>query len=343
MMLAVDIWADVVGQDHVVAQLRAAAQAPVHAYLLVGPRGSGKRAAARAFTAALLGPEERDVRLALAEQHPDVEYVERVGPYITVDQAEDIVRRASFSPVEGDRKVLVLVDFHLVQRAAPKLLKIIEEPPPGTFFVILAEEVPPELVTIASRSVRIDLSPVPETAIAERLVAEGIDAGAALDATRSAGGDLDRARLLATDPRFVVRRDAWRAVARRLDGTGAVVVQTVAELRAHVDDAAAPLAARHATELLALKEREERYGTRGSGRKAIEERQRRELRRLRLDELRFGLAVLAGSYRDALATGARPRPLVEAVAAIQDAAEALVRNPNESLLLHALLLRLPSI
>ena len=44
----------VVGQDRAVAAMRAAAEAPVHAYLLVGPRGSGKRDLARAFAAALL-------------------------------------------------------------------------------------------------------------------------------------------------------------------------------------------------------------------------------------------------------------------------------------------------
>lgn len=349
--VTIDVWGGIVGQERPVAQLKAAAAAPVHAYLLVGPRGSGKRAAARAFAAALLGGEtdERTARLALADQHPDVLVVERVGPFITADQADHIVRRAAMSPIEGNRKVLVLVDFHLVQQAAPKLLKTIEEPPAGTFFVILAEEVPPELVTIASRSVRIDLEPVPADVIAAHLVGEGIEPEQATAAARVADGDLDRARLLATDPRFALRRDAWRAVPRRLDGSGAVVAVAVGELRAHLDDAAAPLAARHTNELVELKEREDRYGLRGSGRKAIEERQKRELRRLRTDELRFGFAMLAGVYRDGLAAASgspagpsRSRAFAQAVDAIQDAAEALIRNPSEALLLHALFLRLPA-
>src|SRR5207244_6238029 len=61
----------------------------------------------------------------------DLVVVERTGPFISVDQAREIVRQASLSPVEGGRKVLLLVDFHLVQNAAPMLLKIIEEPPAG--------------------------------------------------------------------------------------------------------------------------------------------------------------------------------------------------------------------
>ena len=50
----IDPWADVVGQDFAVAQLQAASTRPIHAYLLVGPRGSGKRQLARAFAATLL-------------------------------------------------------------------------------------------------------------------------------------------------------------------------------------------------------------------------------------------------------------------------------------------------
>ncbi|HEY6415448.1 MAG TPA: ATP-binding protein, partial [Acidimicrobiales bacterium] len=74
-----DPWRDVVDQAAAIRQLEAAAQAPVHAYLLVGPPGSGKRALARGFAAQVLATpdasdddRERHVRLALAEQHPDL-------------------------------------------------------------------------------------------------------------------------------------------------------------------------------------------------------------------------------------------------------------------------------
>ena len=142
----------------------AASRSPVHAYLLVGPRGSGKRALADAFAAALLsaGSEgddrDRHVRLALAEQHPDLVVIERVGASISADQAREVRDLASRSPIEGDRKVLILDEFHLVQETVgPILLKTIEEPPPGTIFIVLVDDVPPELVTIESRCVRIDL------------------------------------------------------------------------------------------------------------------------------------------------------------------------------------------
>ena len=129
----VDLWGDVVGQPTAVAELRSSVAAPVHAYLLVGPRGSGKRALARAFAAALLSSGHRGAdavrhaELALAEAHPDLLVVERKGASISVEQADEIISAASRASVEGGPKVLVLDEFHLVTTAGPKLLKSIEE------------------------------------------------------------------------------------------------------------------------------------------------------------------------------------------------------------------------
>ncbi|MGQ0617300.1 MAG: hypothetical protein ACT4PW_09970 [Acidimicrobiia bacterium] len=346
---AVDPWVGVVGQPEALAQLRAAAAAPVHAYLLVGPRGAGKGAVARAFAASLLSDgldgvdADRAVRLALAGRHPDLHVFERTGPAISADEARAVAVEASRSGVEGSRKVLVLVDFHLVREAGPILLKTIEEPPAGTVFVVLAEHVPAELVPIASRCVRVALAPVPAALVAHTLMAEGVEQELAAEVAGAAGGDVDRARLLATDPRFSLRRTAWRTVPDKLDGTGAVVHRLVAELRAMIDDAQEPLAARHALELAALAARVEQYGERGAGRRELGERHKRELRRLRTDELRFGLATLAGCYRDAVAAGRSPGVLVGAVDVIHDANEALVRNPNEALLLQSLFLELSAL
>ena len=87
----------------------------------------------------------------------------------------------------------------------------------------------------------------------------------------------------------------------------------------------------------------ERYGERGSGRSQLEERHKRERRRLRTDELRLGLTTLQAGYRDALATGhGDMHAWLGAVDRLHEAAEALPRNPSEALLLQALLLDLPS-
>ena len=118
---------------------------------------------------------------------------------------------------------------------------------------------------------------------------------------------------------------------------------TVDDLLARIEAAAAPLAARHAAEVAELDARIERFGERGSGRKALEERHQRELRRHRTDELRSGLGVLAGAYRDLLVGGTpqHPQAVVDAVTRIHGAVEAMEHNPNETLLLQSLLWSLP--
>jgi DNA polymerase-3 subunit delta' len=182
-------------------------------------------------------------------------------------------------------------------------------------------------------------APLAPGMVVERLVAEGAAADTAARAAEAAGGDLARARLLVSDPGLGDRAARWAAVPDRLDGTGASVVATAAELLASLEQALAPIDARHAEEVAEAAAQEARYGLRPR-RKPLEDRQRRERRRFRTDELRFGLGVLARSYRDRLAAeGPGPRSL-EAFAAIQQAAEALERNPNERLLLQRLLVRL---
>ncbi|HQZ37005.1 MAG TPA: hypothetical protein PK020_21455 [Ilumatobacteraceae bacterium] len=344
------VWDGVVGQQRAVDQLTRAATAPVHAYLFAGPPGSTKDEAARAFAALLLtghdDPQSRDARLALAGEHPDVREVERAGARISKEQVSDIIRNASLAPIESSRKVMLLHEFHLLDaEGAARLLKTIEEPPASTVFIILADQVPPELITVASRCVRIEFSSIAATTIRDALIADGVSAETATQASTAAGGNLTRARVLATDTGLIARREAFASVPQRLDGTGANVVALVTELNALIEAAAAPMAARQADEATALEARVAAAGERGSGRKSLEERHKRELRRHRVDELRSGLAVMAGTYRDKLVQGQSPRPeaVVHAVQRIHVALDALDRNPNETLLLQALLLDLPSI
>lgn len=342
------VWDAVSGQERAVAQLRSAALAPVHAYLFVGPSGSTKDEAARAFAAVLLAgsddPHTRHARLSMAGEHPDVREVERVGASITKEQVTEIIRQANMAPIESDRQVMIFHEFHLLDAgAAARLLKTVEEPPASTVFVVLADHVGPDLVTIASRCVRVDFSSIPAAVIVEVLLAEGVTAAEAGAAADAAAGNLDRARLLAADPGLRARRQAFAETPRALNGAGSAVVAATKHLFSLIDEAAAPLTERHAAELSALEARVKAVGERGSGRKSIEERQRRELRRHRTDEIRAGLATMAGTYRDALVAGQGMRPELHASAVrrIHQTIEALDRNPNEHLQLQALLLSLP--
>jgi DNA polymerase-3 subunit delta' len=358
-----DLFEEVVGQAGAVSQLISAARRPVHAYLLHGPPGSGKRAAARALAAALLCPNGgcnhcNTCRRALAGTHPDLVVVERTGASVDVDEARSIVTRAQRRPLEAARQILVVADVHLADKAAPALLKTVEEPPPATVFVLLADELTPGLVTIASRCVKINFGPVSHADVVAWLVARDVSPDHADSVARASGGRLDRARLLVGDPGFVARQQQWKAVPSRLDGTGAAAASVASELIAAADQALAPLRDQHAQELVALEEQAEMTGAKGiPGRKQVEDSHRREERRWRTDDLRFGLATLATIYRDRLVatatatagvqgcadthgTSAEARRAVHQVDALRQASVALGRNANEVLTMDALMVEL---
>lgn len=349
--MSASVWDDVVGQTTAVDQLRAAADhGPVHAYLFTGPPGSTKHEAARAFAAVLLtgseDPTTRDARLILAGEHPDVREIERVGASINVLQAREIVKVSSRSPIESDHKVLILHEFHFLDKEPPALLlKPIEEPPDSTTFVILADFVPPQLVTISSRSVVVEFHAIATDVIAARLVTEGIDPATAMAAAQAGYGDLERARLLATDESLAERREAFVQAPSRLDGSGSAATSLVTEILELVGRAAEPLLARQAAELAALEERVDQLGERGSGRKELTDRHKRELRRHRTDEFRTGLAALAAVYRDELTSGSTSDhdAVTSAVHRIHRTLGALERNPNEQLLLESLFWSLPEL
>lgn len=350
----------VVGQPAAVAALRAAARSPVHAYLFFGAPGSGRRAAARAFAAALLCPRggcgDCDAcRQALAGTHPDLVVLERTGAALGVDDLRRLVGLAQRTPFLADRQVLVVADVHLAARVAPALLKTVEEPPPPTVFVLLAEDVPPELVTVASRCVEVAFPPLPDAVVRSWLVSRGVPEPQAELVAEGAGGNLDRARLLAEDEGFAARLALWRSVPARLDGQGATAGALARELLGSAEEGLGPLRARHAAELAEAAEAAEAVGDRGvPGRRELAERQRREERRWRTDEIRAGLGIVARAYRDRLVDALSPpggtpaagapanaaQGYERAVDLVTSAAAALRRNPNETLLLEALLVRL---
>lgn len=344
-------WATVVGQAEAVSALRSWALDPVHAYLFVGPSGTGKRQAARAFSAAVqsqhfVGDEagrERQLQLALADKHPDVEIYEPQGSQLLVGDVEVIIPSVFRKPADGPRRIIVIDRFHDANDAsAAALLKTVEEPPANAIIILLAESVPHEHVAIASRCARIDFPPLSHADLAGWIQAQGIGTDQIEMLIEASAGDLRRLELLTNDAGFGERAELWRSLPTSIDGTGATAGRLVRELTALVAAAAEPLVARHANELEELDAREEMLGTRGSGRSGVDARHKRELRRLRTGELNFGLRMLARRYRMALSEGGGAE-IVAAIDRLREANEALVRNPNETLLLHNLFWNLPAL
>jgi DNA polymerase-3 subunit delta' len=354
------VWERVTGQERAVALLQRAATRPGHAYLLTGSRGSGVEDAARCFAASLVSPEgdERTTRLVLRSMHPDVVEVEPERTVISVQQARDeIVREATRAPVEGERKVIIVLEAHrLSDESANAILKTLEEPPPGTHFVLVTDSPDELLETVRSRCQRVDLAPLSPETVAAALTAEGVTAPAAELAVRLAGGQLGRARELAG--RLAPLRAAFVDAVGRVDGTGGVAMTLAEELAAAVQDALAARKEEHERE---SEELDREIDARGYPERAavrmrrkLAERHARHERFERRQLLVEGFTAMESVYRDVLAApeapvnldrsppAVRPADAARALDRLREARDAMERNPNEGLLIEWLLLQLPA-
>ena len=344
------VWDSVVGQSRAVEQLQHAAISPVHAYLLVGTEGCGKDEASRAFAAMLLSgsddPNERINEMAMRGAHPDVHEVRREGASILKEQADEVIRIASITPSECNRKVIIMHEVHLMHAtSAARLLKTVEEPPSGVFFIMLADQVDDSLATIASRCLTVHFGLLENADIEQALVNSGIAPHLANAAAQSSAGSMSRAKLLASDPQLAQRRDFFANIPRRIDGTGATVAAIVEQILAFIDDAVEPLSNQHAQEVVDTEKTLAKMGVKRGGKKMLEDRHKREIRRYRTDELRSGLTAIASIYRDELARNPnihRPEAYVTAITRLHEGMRRLSLNVNEAILLRDLIWSLPS-
>ena len=185
---------DVLGQDHVVRTLRnAIAQKRLaHAYLFVGPRGTGKTSTARILAKALNctgGPKadfdpDEDVCIEIAEGR-SLDVLEIDGASNNgVEQVRDLRESVRFAPARGQFKIYYIDEVHMLSNAAfNALLKTLEEPPPHVKFIFATTEANKILPTILSRCQRFDLRPIPTETIAGHLLHIAGNEGITLDQT----------------------------------------------------------------------------------------------------------------------------------------------------------------
>jgi DNA polymerase-3 subunit delta' len=176
---------------------------PAHSYLLHGPAGTGKRAAARAFAAELLSrgaPDPENARLRVEHgSHPDLTWVAPSGAreMLRGDVDEAVVSAAAHTPFEAGFRVFVLERADTMNdETANSLLKTLEEPPSYVVLLLLTDRPTQVLPTIASRCQPIRFDPLGAEALAERLESSGVAPGAALACARLSLGDGERALAL---------------------------------------------------------------------------------------------------------------------------------------------------
>jgi DNA polymerase-3 subunit delta' len=349
-----ELFQGVVGQEAAVSALRAAARQPVHAYLFSGPTGNGGLAAAFGFAAALLCPDGgcgvcATCQRALAGSDPDLHVIRRSGASLSVADAQRLVALASRRPLQASRQVAIVTDVHLGGKAAPVLLKTLEEPPGDTVFVLLADDLTPELSTVTSRCVQVAFPPVSRDFMVQWLRGLGVAPDLAVVVADSSGGNPGRARVMVDDPDVAARAALWSSVPDRLTGSGELAAQLARQVLDSAEQAVEPLRAEHARQIESLTAEAKEMGERGlPGRKEILDHHQREERRWRTDALRAGLGSLARAYGGRVVSGVGSVPIgdmeavaaVKAVSLITEATQALPRNPNEALLLQSLFTRL---
>ncbi len=349
----------------------ALASGPSHAYLFGGPRGAGKRAAARAFASELLaaGVEDPDDtrRRALLDPspHPDLVWLApRGAQHLLEDVREQVIRAASYRPFEGGRRVFVIEAAEALRDESQNaLLKTLEEPPLYVHLILLTSEPEALLETVASRCQQVDFAPLPVDAI-EAALSGDLDPGEPTPspdeiaaAARLSAGDLERARLLLTQRGREICAEAERCATAALGGRSADAPWK------QLLDSAEALGEEAGAATREVLEEESSVGLKHSARDIAEE-SKRAARRRRTEILDLGLELSAAWFRDlaAVASGAPevaynqdriaqlqsqaadldPAAARRAAELVQDTRRRLELNVSEELALEALFFRLES-
>ena len=235
----------IIGHGRVVELLQIELNSPAQAYLLVGPQSVGKATVASRFAAGLLGDDERTRRLALAGTHPDLTILEPEGATsLGVDQAREVVTRASMAPIEANRTVFFFPDAgSMTDSASNALLKTLEEPTSSVVFILVAESEDDFPPTVASRCRTIHMGRVPQSEIVSALVARGLGEADAEGVAVVSGGRPGLALALMTQPEVAAFRDLWLSIPEKVTphpGDGQHLASVVLEELAPLVDDSVP-------------------------------------------------------------------------------------------------------
>ncbi|MDO8963750.1 MAG: AAA family ATPase [Coriobacteriia bacterium] len=365
------VFDDIVGQERVASFLRTALESgsASHAYLFVGPPGSGKRTAALALACALECDDGGCGTCAACARvkrgtHADVRVLEPSGAatYLVEQVRDEIVPDMWLAPAEGRAKVYIIDRAEaLGDASANAFLKTLEEPPSRVTLVLLTDDFDAVIPTIVSRCQVVRFAPVtPSRALA--LIAERTGAGEdeALVALAASGGVVPRAIEFLRSPARREARDRVIGVLRDLPVMdGRDVLAAARDLLRMVKAPLDGIKERQASE---LSERLEFMGRASGPMKDIELRHKRELTAREREGVAEILSVTESWLRDALASSVgtaagianrdagddiraaascmSPAALESALAAVREARRRVSYNVSPQLAVEAMLLKI---
>jgi DNA polymerase-3 subunit gamma/tau len=173
-------FSDVVGQEHVTQTLSNAIHQGriAHAFLFVGPRGTGKTTIARIFAKCLNctdGPnadfDVEDPRCQEIAQGRSLDVLEIDGASNRgIEEIRELRDTVKYAPATSKFKIYIIDEVHMLTKEAfNALLKTLEEPPEHVKFMFATTEAEKVLPTILSRCQRFDLRRIPVSLIAKHL------------------------------------------------------------------------------------------------------------------------------------------------------------------------------
>ncbi len=293
--------------------LKRLATNPVHAYLFVGDDDVTQNASLE-FAQALLCDSKgckscNSCQRVTTSTHPDVIVRSRTGAGLSVSEARDIVRMSNRTPRVGKYLIIIIPEVNLLDEAGPVLLKTLEEPVETTIFILLTKVVAPRLATIKSRCATVYFRNV-------------------------------------KDDKAIEAESVWRDAVRKFEPTGNYIANSVDKLIEDLNKSVEDLKKLQQHEIDQFKSASSQGDS--VDLRLVEERHKREIKRVRAERLKAGLGQMMDEYKSKLLlhsdnSASHPTTIdlandLLAVDEINNAIRIIGRNPNEETLLRALLL-----